>query len=88
MYYENNKQFGFWITRSSWSNIIAKVISIAGVHEGEAISGEKPYYKNQKVTICIYNKPSKYNNYKGSLQETLVIKTGGNYSYSIIDNKQ
>jgi hypothetical protein len=41
MYYENDKQFGFWIKRNSWGNTIAKVIGIEGVIEGEEISGSK-----------------------------------------------
>ena len=28
MYYENNKQFGFWIKRNCWANVIARNILI------------------------------------------------------------
>ena len=45
MYVENNCQFGFYVTRRSWSDKhYAMVVGIDGVKNGEMFEGEPPYF--------------------------------------------
>jgi hypothetical protein len=81
MYYENNKNFGFWIKRNSWGYSIAKVISIEGVTEGEDIPGYAPYYSNPKVIAEFYKETNKDDCHSGNLEDIIEISCPGNYSY-------
>ena len=54
MYKENNNKFGFYVIRDSWGTVIAKIISIEGVEEGEDINGNAPYFGNPKVNAEFY----------------------------------
>lgn len=84
MYYENGKQFGFWIMRKSWGNTIAKVVSIDGVIEGEEISGVNPYYGNPKVIAEFYKQTSKENCHSGNLENVSEVSCPGTFSYSMV----
>lgn len=83
MYYENDKQFGFWIKRNSWGNTIAKVIGIEGVIEGEEISGSKPYHGNPKVIAEFYKQPKKENCHSGNLDNVSEVSCPGTFAYSM-----
>lgn len=83
MYYQNDKNFGFWIKRNSWGNSIAKVISIEGVTEGEDIPGNKPYHNNPIVFAEFYKEDDKYNCHKGNLEGIIEISCPGSFGYSM-----
>ena len=54
MYEHNGNMFNFYVKRSHWATVIAKVISIEGVNEGENIQGKPPYFDNPKVYALYY----------------------------------
>jgi hypothetical protein len=84
MYYENDKQFGFWIKRNYWANTIAKVISIEGVIEGGEIGGSKPYHGNPKVIAEFYNQSEKENCHSGNLEHVTEVSCPGTFGYSML----
>jgi len=83
MYYENNKQFGFWIKRNCWANVIAKIINIDGVIEGEEINGKEPYYKNPKVFAEFYKQTKKENCNLENLINVSEVSCPGTGAYSM-----
>lgn len=87
MYYYNNKKFGFWVRRNSWENIIAKIILIENVIEGQKILGKYPYYKNQKVFAEFYKIDSLAENLLpiGNAINIGEISCPGTYAYFLID---
>jgi len=68
MYVFHWKQPGFWISRTTWGNTIAKV-----THVGE-LSGAAPYYGNPEVLADVYDL------HTGELKERgFVIDTAGTF---------
>ena len=86
MYYRNNKQFGFWVKRDSWSKTIAKVISIEGVKEGEDINGIAPYFNNPKVVAEYYKEFQRESCHTGNLDNVSELSCAGNYTYRLVAN--
>lgn len=84
MYYRNGKKFGFFVQRETWSNTIAKVISIDGVIEGEMIKGKSPYYQNQKVIAEFYNQRNKKDCNNNNIGNTCEMSCPGNFSYIMV----
>jgi hypothetical protein len=54
MYHLNGCRYGFFVKRNTWGRIIAKIIEIDGVVEGDRIKGRDPYYNNPKVKAEFY----------------------------------
>lgn len=84
MYYANEKKFGFFIKRNYWGRLIAKVISIEGVIEGEEIPGKKPYHNNPIVIGEFYIEYEKKWCLSENLDNISEISCPGNYSYHML----
>ena len=84
MYYENDKQFGFWIKRFSWEHTVAKVVNIVGVEEGQDIPGNKPYYGNRKVYAEFYKEKDKDKCHSGNIDNVSEVRSPGTGSYEMI----
>ncbi len=90
MYYKNEKKFGFWIQRDSWAYVIAKVVEIKGVKEGENIPGVKPYFSNPIVIAEFYKTVENMNfaeikNPKKIFLEKNNLSCPGTYAYKMIE---
>lgn len=84
MYYANDKKFGFFIKRNYWgAPLIAKVISIEGVIEGQEIPGNKPYHNNPKVIGEFYKEYDKKYCFSENADNISEIRCPGNYSYEM-----
>lgn len=83
MYYANNKKYGFFVQRNTWSNVIAKILEIDGVKEGDDIQGKNPYFNNQKVIAKFY----KLDNDGNRSSTTGELSCPSNYSYNMINER-
>lgn len=54
MYHLKQCKFGFYVMRYTWQTVVAKIISIEGVKEGNKIKGKPPYFGNPIVTAHYY----------------------------------
>lgn len=78
MYEANGNKAGFFVRRRTWGNTYGRIISIGGLTEGP-LSGESPYFKNQKVIVDLFRND-------GSLVAAgEVLSCPGNYSYERTD---
>lgn len=90
MYYSNNKKFNFYVVRYNWETIIAKIINIENINEGDDIDGKSPYYKSQKVIAEFYRADWEDENCilncnKKTYLNTRELLCPGNFSYFKID---
>ena len=69
MYVENNKKTGFWISRNSWRNVIAKVVKVEGNYVEEK---EQSGQSEIKMFVKFYNIDTgkeQESYYKGDMKE-------------------
>jgi hypothetical protein len=76
MYVANGNKAGFWVKRNSWSWQTAKIVTIGGKSEGE-LSGNPPYYSNQKV----------YGLFNGHGKQ-VELTSPGTYGYTLITTEE
>jgi hypothetical protein len=91
MYNANNYQYGFYVIRDSWATVIAQIIKIEGVDEGNEIYGKPPYYGNPKVFAEFYKV---FDNeidfafklcHSGCLIEVKELSCPGTYAYDLVE---
>lgn len=91
MYHKNNCQFNFYVIRDSWSTVIAKIIGIDGVNEGDSINGKPPYYGNPKVYAELYKVDDNESDiaerlcHSGCFIEETELSCPGTYAYEMVD---
>lgn len=91
MYEQNNFKFGFYVIRDSWATIIAKVVNIEGVDEGNPINGISPYFGNPKVYAEFYkvldNEDDAALNlcHYGNLIDVKELSCPGTYAYNFVN---
>lgn len=96
MYHDNKCKFGFYVIKDSWRTIVAKVISIQNVKEGEKIIGNEPYYNNPLVTAEFYKVDDNEKINIDDLNEgsriynshTDILSVAGSYAYKQINVKE
>ena len=91
MYEQNNCQFEFYVIKDSWATVIAKVVNIEGVNEGNLINGISPYFGNPKVYAEFYKVIDNedddiiYQCHKGNLIDIKELSCPGTYAYKMIE---
>ena len=75
MYLANGNKAGFFVRRNSWSNKIAKIVTVGGKTCGE-LAGRAPYFDNPKVF-------GKFDD-NGSIFE---VTCAGTFAYTLIEKE-
>jgi len=88
MYYAYGCKYGFYIQRNSWKTILARVVSIQGVQEGQPIPGKPPYHGTPKtapmVLVKIYRATVKEDCHQNNFLEETYLSCPGTYAYTMI----
>lgn len=77
MFFVNEKKCGFWIQRNSWSNLIARVISIG------PWQGPPPYYGNPAVSVDVYKWNNSFREWRLH-EENSLLRCPGTHGYKLI----